>query len=1296
MANNYNFINNKGFETVGKCLYPTGQRGELCNTTASGCSVPYVCLQDGNKNVCLENLDPQECFFDDQCPDGFVCNSDKECIPKTGSICLKDGCDNRVYLWKYTPGTESKYTRIIQIPFGVNSDNFNLYMGQSYVDNQISRLAVYNKINQTVVIVDWNSTSEEYQITGRYTLTLDSEMTFEALNIDPDNNILLFYKKTIKSYTRRSYKITGGGFEVFNINTSFCNIEPGTSLIYYINNGKTSGLGPQKYEIFTFDVQTDDFINIRDSSGGLVNFHDDIGNYFVTYDNTVCFNNGTVSWDAGIGYCEGLFGSSGTSYRYSWVNTGDKFYNEGSTDVKGLTEGLSYTETLDTNNISPYFFSQSSSYDYNYSYYMVADNFNSSDGSAPFINGKKFISQEFTYNNSKAKLYSDLVTYGVAIVDLSSSVNGIITINIDDLYVQEDDTAQYQINGLPVNGVTYAFEDDMPIKFSSYEKDNQKSLLIDTQIKTEAGTDVDKQFTKNINYVQKINYNLSDYDGAHDHQFKPKNGTSWFNFTYINNTVAPTGKNLFQEILTDTNINFNDAQSNYQNNFVIENNQDLNIFTSYYNNQNNIQGFQDNEVINIATQSQFKKLETDYSTSQNPPYDDKVTFKNKEDIFSVAPQALDGSLVQINKATAGQNTFLEGENIITINNQKDIDTILKFSSSEISIVKETGICASINEAIYNKVDDLVEAITPGTSFYGGSADYTRSWMTTAEGTTTDRVYYQAKGNPQVIIVITDIIEHEINLQQEYLLCRINRPINYNTNIGTCAYQFESLIIDDQTTDWNFYLYNYVPLTYKNIFSEPIANGNYYLHSYMATNIFDGSIIYTSTKNHDFFKTNTDYSKTSYNKIIAGKYGKPYSINTINDGYGFVYNDIIGTETTPPNPIAMQDQNSYKTNYMFANSTQNEYNNPVTGYFKIKPVVPPPIPQDIIGLPINIPLVTNSDNYPAPPGDPNPGNYPKMRFFFHTGGTPDYSSNNYSFFIYPIGRVAQLLTLIPYGEVLGNFNGGEDYFSNFGQGFYTGYTSNEKLSLPVKYTTPMTDHSIPGAAISLSQFYNIFTNHIEHEGRKIFIDDLVAGPIYNTLISLAGSNYIFENSNLVTINNLFMSTLNYVDNLGTGYVINNNERIEQNYTISNIDSKGVYKKKGTLKLNVDSTPFIVKNKNNNKVITTLDSVNVDKINWPSWISSLALANKFPHKILNVIYNPRENNSGSNANYYVYTSYEDEEGTTKYQMYYFNVNKDLTSDAGVVLADPDNAIYKTDNIIMEPLSDSFYMLGETKTP
>ena len=123
------------------------------------------------------------------------------------------------------------------------------------------------------------------------------------------------------------------------------------------------------------------------------------------------------------------------------------------------------------------------------------------------------------------------------------------------------------------------------------------------------------------NYIQKINYDINTYDSTYNHQFKPYNNTQWFNFSYINNALAPTGKNLFEEPVSSADIKYfttNDVLDVYSYDFVIQENEDLNVIASYYNNQDNIQEKNNSEEINIASSSQFRKLESDWGQTDDP------------------------------------------------------------------------------------------------------------------------------------------------------------------------------------------------------------------------------------------------------------------------------------------------------------------------------------------------------------------------------------------------------------------------------------------------------------------------------------------------------------------------------------------------------------------------------------------------------------------------------------------------------------------------------------------------------
>ena len=217
-----------------------------------------------------------------------------------------------------------------------------------------------------------------------------------------------------------------------------------------------------------------------------------------------------------------------------------------------------------------------------------------------------------------------------------------------------------------------------------------------------------------------------------------------------------------------------------------------------------------------------------------------MTFKGIESVFDIPPVPLEGGLVHGMSAIPGENTFIENGTILTFNNSKDIDMILKYGSSEIAIVKE------IENVTLEPTDSMFInwfLKPPKTNFVSGT--------------------------PSVILVITDIVSHEVNLDSERLVCVINRPVDYNVekkyipfNEEKIDNSFDTYIIDSKLTKWNFYLYNYIPLCCR--FFKP--NG---IRSFI-TSIFDSSPLYTSSK----LRNNaTKYGRCSYNKILTIQEGK---------------------------------------------------------------------------------------------------------------------------------------------------------------------------------------------------------------------------------------------------------------------------------------------------------------------------------------------------------------------------------------------------------------------------------------
>ena len=82
--------------------------------------------------------------------------------------------------------------------------------------------------------------------------------------------------------------------------------------------------------------------------------------------------------------------------------------------------------------------------------------------------------------------------------------------------------------------------------------------------------------------------------------------------------------------------------------------------------------------------------------------------------------------------------------------------ILKYASSEISIIKE----ADVSNISYD-----AEIPMDGNKTY-----FLPGWKTGTISRTS------VIGNPQIILVITDIVSHKITLNSEQLVCKINRSL----------------------------------------------------------------------------------------------------------------------------------------------------------------------------------------------------------------------------------------------------------------------------------------------------------------------------------------------------------------------------------------------------------------------------------------------------------------------------------------------------------------------------------------
>ena len=454
-----------------------------------------------------------------------------------------------------------------------------------------------------------------------------------------------------------------------------------------------------------------------------------------------------------------------------------------------------------------------------------------------------------------------------------------------------------------------------------------------------------------------------------------------------------------------------------------------------------------------------------------------------------------------------------------------------------------------------------------------------------------------------------------------------------------------------SSKWNFYLYNFIPLTYRTFSYDYTGN----------VNIFDASCLYTSSKNNKFFfeEDNFLYGRCSYNKLIfPDKNNNSYRVTNNFDGYGLKFDNIYENNfiNTSSGLTLSSDQNNYNTNLMTSKITL-QINLHEDKYYYTNATAAE-IKQGAVPSNTNFNIDSAIGLHPSDTG------LSRNIVYFYAASPFSYIQSN-------------TLKVLAGAHI---YNIADVYGSNFGSAFAnlakqltsTGDNIFQKMFteklLAIFPNTCLTTYCFAIGSVNTGNFANV------HE----FIGNS------------SGNNITTK---MYTINNLFMSTLNYANNLGTGKVIYNNQTLFNSFIISNQASgDGKKKTKGSLKLNLDSMSIVIDN--NQKIIKTLDQTNIDAINWPSWINLLnSNSNKYDHKILNVIYNPSSNNYSSKATYYVFTSYADNIGDTNYQMYYFGaVEKSL--EKGVTTDNTYPELYQTFNVKMDPLTRRFYLFAKVK--
>ena len=1237
--NNYNFIGNEDFKSVGRCLVPSGGLNSNCNDFLKGCKKPYLCYEENYGNFCLQPLETQTCYFDDACPEGFSCVN-KKCVSSDSNTpnIVSNSFNQDAGLFYFDP-TLNKYKKLTILEDQLDNittlyTGTKLILGQNYNSTNVTKICVYDSVSFDVYIFTY--VSEDTYRCKKIHLDYTSQDALD-ITIDPDDNILVILKENISTARKRSYKIVGTGTSL-TLNTTFPNLAIGTSVFY---SGTSGTINEQNlYNISGVCGKHINLENVLTYDSNLEN------NYIITYDNTLSYPDGTFSNQGGIGHCQDNI----QDIDYSWVHSGDMFQiKSGTIGISGSLANVGPQVTLDGTSLYFYTYIEKNS---DYNYYMISDDYNASEGSAPFIQGNKYIGQSMTYSGACVRLYNNLVSYSLINIDESQTT---VTINNSEPYITKTGNS-YAKNGTDVGGITYAFDSNTEVKFKTYKYDNKNYFLVHSQIETEV--DEANSSNKYINYVQKINYSIgSCWDSNYTYQYKNQSSTSWINFSYQNNALLPHSTNFF-----DIGVSFNAVTSLYPNTFTVQEDEDFNL----YNNITNNDTTQTGTNINIVNESKFRKLESNFDTNNDPITN--LTFKNVNNIFKIPPIPMDGNLVsQLGSPGEKDNTFVPNETLLTFNNSKDIDLILKYGSSEIAIVKEVDIS---NE--FSGLLDLPD-ISPYTMQFP-------QWVNNNNITSSRRSkIVNVSGNPQIILIITDIVSHEINLNSEKLICKINRPlVDPNTNPTEdwkIDNSFEKYIQDDSSS-WKFYTYNYIPLTYRTVsfvFTSISSPGPqpYAFSKNLQVQIFDSSPLYTSCKKNDFF-TSSIYNRCSYNKLFfPRKENNNYIVLNNFDGFGLDY-DIVKSKNTPLVPRS--NQNNYNSNVIFYNGDfpLNTFkltttpNTPAVPYFDVS--FSRPIYLLTYGTYSN---VDNAFDLGGGLNSPVPVNlsyfYPSSNFSFITGNSER------------DGTLVDQDTLDP--QITEQFG-----YSNLNE--IEGYTTNNFIN-SFNFTTDQIN------------YFNDLWSALKKENKKITTYCSIIGSIYTITLGNAHDrlfkgpppNDYSYNEKLYTINNLFMSTLNYIDNLGNGKVFYNNQQLLNSLIISSqASSNGKKKNKGSLKLNTDSTAIALQ-KNSDPVITQLDQTNIDAINWPSWINLLNNNNnKYDHKIESVFYSSGNNNESSKATYYVYTSYVNNLNQKSYQMYYFGV--DETSLNRGVTTSSSTSFYTTNNLAMDSLSRRLYLIGNVK--
>ena len=717
--------------SIGKCANQVSISREICNDSEKACQTPNICLnqvtnEGKNFRYCGRFWDVFDTSSLIGCPTNFTYQSENNiCLSNTGNICLTN-TDCLSKNCNTTHRTINSYdldnSAFEEVGYSKTSiDGQKIIVSKNFGTCQTvpSALGTYFFNNNDLTIeLYFNGTSQKTTkvITFEDTSIINPEVTVIKKS-DNSHQLNIIYKDTYKNYTRREYYFeTTGGI----IDGNF-GLTQGASIYFEATDSSIT----QPTGIYQLDYNdigacgSNALINSLDLISGGTNFFPTVKSNptkykMVSYDSGFKFNknmtiqpldflsSNTNKQDRSLKYLN-LF--PGTSLTFNSNSNTTVSYFNGATPLSLNDQTTYYNVNVGTNLTNTTTLVLTDNPENTFSEPTIGG---TSINTINTINTTVTVTSEYDPDSGFIQL-PEMEGINLFTIDIPSSPpvgTENITINKrKELYSPNPDFTSVQYN--------YPIGFFIP-KNSSYsievEEDN---ILLTTSI-----NNLTQQVTK-------LNYTITDtFDSNYNYSFENKYqnasyisyGTSsqFINFQITNNFTPPNPKiysvDKYSSISNDV-VSYNipyqlDRVQEYI--YQTSDTDTVNFISSYKNiNPENKNTSTEYNKINIANESSLRKIKyngfeanqfesIEYLGSDLTPTPTSVS-SNSMNISPISstfgyacPIELSNFISSNIPSVSQKNFFVPGVPQLYINNQRDIDVILKYSSSELVIGFYTG------------------------------------------------------------------------------------------------------------------------------------------------------------------------------------------------------------------------------------------------------------------------------------------------------------------------------------------------------------------------------------------------------------------------------------------------------------------------------------------------------------------------------------------------------------------------------------------------------------------------------